>query len=282
MRTTSRPLLVRLAVILIVWYLALAYLPQAVGTCLDGACSFTVGEIFTSFSIPLAIIALPVLLEMYLYKKDMSQALSDIGLTRFSWTGIGISAISLLPLLLFFPLFALLTSTPLTLQPSWQWLILNVLLVNGLAEEIMMRGFVFRHLREGRPFWRAATLSTVYFAAYHLVLIFTAGPLIGTIAVVTAIPAGFLTAYVYERGNNTIWGPAVLHTLYNGPAFVFALPTDVQPISGSLYLLVGIAVSTLVLLFAYQTGFNRGHAGANTYLIQSTGIGEPLAEKRSA
>ena len=64
----------------------------------------------------------------------------------------------------------------------------------------MMRGFVFRHLREGRPFWHAAALSTVYFAAYHIVLIFTAGPLIGIIAVIIAIPAGLLTAYIYERG----------------------------------------------------------------------------------
>ena len=257
MSTTSRQFIIRLAVIVIVWYLALAFLPQIVGTCFDGECSFSIGEIITSFAIPLTVIALPVMLEMVLYRQNLSQALSDIGLTRFSWTGIRITAIYLLPLLFFFPLFTLLTNTPLVTQPNWQWLILNVVFVNGLAEEIMMRGFVFRHLREGRPFWRAAALSTVYFAAYHLVLIFTAGPLIGIIAVVVAIPAGFLTAYVYERGNNTIWGSALFHTLYNGPAFVFAFPSDVQPIASSLYLVVGIVVSTLVLVRAYRAGYER-------------------------
>ena len=254
---TSRQFFIRLAIIVIVWYVALAFLPQIVGTCFDGECGFNIGEIILSFAVPLAIIALPVLLEIRLYRKNLSQALSDIGVTRFSWTGIRIAALYLLPLLFFFPLFSLLTNTPLATRPNWQWLILNVVLVNGLAEEIMMRGFVFRHLREGRPFWRAAALSTLYFAAYHLVLIFTASPLIGIIAVVTSVPAGFLTAYVYERGNNTIWGTALFHTLYNAPALVLVLAPEVQPIASSLYLVVGIVVSSLILVRAYRTGYGR-------------------------
>ena len=133
MATTSRQFFIRLAVIVIVWYVGLAFLPQVLGTCLDGECHFSLGEIFVSFAVPLAIIVLPVLLEMRLYGKNLSQALSNIGVTRFRWTGIRIAAIYLLPLLLFFPLFALLTNTPLATQPNWQWLILNVLLVNGLA-----------------------------------------------------------------------------------------------------------------------------------------------------
>jgi membrane protease YdiL (CAAX protease family) len=256
----SRQFFINLAVIVIVWYVALAFLPQVFGTCLDGACGFSLGEIIVSLAIPIAVITLPVLLEMRLYGKNLSQALSDIGLTRFSWTGIRSAAIYLLPLLFFFPLFSLLTNTPLAIQPNWQWLILNVVLVNGLAEEIMMRGFVFRHLREGRPFWRAAALSTVYFAAYHLVLILIAGPLIGIIAVLVAIPAGLLTAYVYERGNNTIWGSALFHAVYNAPAFVFVFPPEVQPIASSLYLVVGILVSTLVLVRAYRAGYGRAEA----------------------
>lgn len=257
MSTTSRKHFTTLAIVVIVWYLALAYLPQVVGTCFDGACEFSAGEIIVSFAVPLAVIILPVLLEMVLYRKSLSRSLDDIGVTRFSGTGICIAAIYLLPLLLFFPLFALLTNALLTLQPNWQWLVLNVLLVNGLAEEIMMRGFVFRHLREERPFWRAAALSTAYFAAYHLVLIFTAGLLIGVVAVVTAIPAGFLTAYIYERGSNTIWGSALFHTLYNAPAFIFVFPADIQPIASLIYLVVGIGVSTWILIRAYRAGYGR-------------------------
>lgn len=258
--STSRQFFIGLAVIVIVWYLGLSYLPQIAGTCLDGACGFTPGEIIVSIAIPLAFVVLPVVLEMVLYKKRLSKALSDIGLTRFSWTGIRLATVFLLPLLIFFPLLALLTKNPLAAQPNWHWFFLSALLINGLAEETMMRGFVFRHLREGRTFWRAAALSTVYFAGYHLVLILTLGVTFGLIGVIVAIPAGFLTAYIYERGSNTIWGSGLLHAVNNGLIYIFVFPPDIQPIATSLYLLLSIVVSIIMLVWAYQGRYGRGEA----------------------
>ncbi|MBK8020880.1 MAG: CPBP family intramembrane metalloprotease [Chloroflexi bacterium] len=163
---------ISLAIIVIGFYLGLTYIPQIVGTCMDGACGFSAGEIIISFAIPLAFIALPVGLEMALFQKGLSQALSDVGITRFRWRGVGIAFVYVVPLLLFFPVVSVATNAPVSVQPNWGWLIVNVILVNGFAEEIMMRGFIFRHLREGRPFWRAAALSTVFFAVYHIPLIF--------------------------------------------------------------------------------------------------------------
>ena len=277
MSASTRQYFLRLAIIVIVWYVGLAYLPQIIGTCLDGECGFTIGEIAVSIAIPLVFIALPVVLEMLWYLKTLEQALSDIGVTRFSWTGIRIAATFLLPLIVFYPLFALLTNSPLATQPNWQWLLLNVVLVNGLAEELMMRGFVFRHIREGRAFWRAAALATIYFAAYHLVLIFTAGPVLGIIAVIIAIPAGFLQAYIYERGNYTLWGASLGHAVYNAPALILVFPTETQLSASVLYLLVGIAVSTLMLGLAYRAGYGRGPAQANPTEAEPAARSEPLA-----
>lgn len=260
--STSRLLFIRLAIILIVWYLGLLYLPQIVGTCLDGACGFSIGELIMSFAIPLAFFALPVVLEMVLYKKGLSQALSVIGITRFNWRSVHIAAVFLLPLIVFFPLFALLTNSPLAMRLNWQWLGLSALLINGLAEETMMRGFVFRHLREGRPFWRAAALSTVYFAAYHLVLIFTAGVMFGVIGAVIAIPTGFLTAYLYERGNNTIWASALLHAVNNALIYIFIFPTDIQPIATVLYLVVGLVLTIVMVVWVYRGHYERLEARA--------------------
>jgi membrane protease YdiL (CAAX protease family) len=250
--STSQQFFIRLALIVIVWYLGLSYLPQIVGTCFDGACGFGAGEILLSFAVPLAFIVTPLVLEMVLYRKAPAQALSDIGLTRISSTGIRLTALFLLPLVVFYPLYSLLTRTPLVLQPGWLWLMLGILLNNGLAEETMMRGFVFRHLREGRTFWRAAALSTLFFAGYHLPLLLTAGVTIGVFAVVLAIPTGFVTAYIYERGRNTVWSTALLHVVYNGLAVAFVFPPDVQPMATSLYLLVGIAMSIILLVWAYR------------------------------
>src|SRR5262245_25413875 len=103
-----------------------------------------------------------------------------------------------MPLFAFFPVFAAVTRQTLAIQPNWFGLTARAVLNNDINEEIMMRGFVFRHLREDHTLWRAAALSTVYFAAYHIPLIAISGPLIGAIAVVIAVPTGLLTAYVYE------------------------------------------------------------------------------------
>jgi membrane protease YdiL (CAAX protease family) len=254
---TSGRQLVGLAIVVLVWYLGLSYLPQVVGTCLFGSCDYTPREIIATFAIPLAFVAVPVVLEMLLYGKGLPRALSDIGVTRFSWIGIRLALAYVLPLACFFPVYSLVTGTPLALKPSWPWNVCQAVLTNGLAEETMMRGFVFRHLREGRAFWPAAALSTVYFAGYHLPLIVTEGVLVGVIGVLVAIPTGLLTAYIYERGANTIWGSALLHASYNALIFVFAFPAEAQPIVTSLYLVLGILVATAMLVWAYRGRYGR-------------------------
>lgn len=246
-----------LAILVVGFYIGLTYLPQILGTCLDAECGFSVSEIVVSMAVPLVFIALPVLLEMVIYRKGLSQALSDIGVTRFSWTGIRLAIVFLIPLMAFFPILSLLTNSPVTLQTGWEWQLLRVILVNGFAEEILMRGFVFRHLRTGRSFWRAAALATAYFALYHLPLVVAEGVVVGSIAVVIAIPLGFLTAYVYERGHNTIWGPILVHVGINGLVMLLVFTSDVQPLAGTLYLLVGIAASTGMLVYAHRKGYGR-------------------------
>ena len=255
--STSRRLYIVLAVIVAVWYLASTFLPQVSGSCLSGTCNSTAGIVAISLLIPVAMAAIPVVLEVVLYKKGLAQALSDIGITRFSTRALKVVLVYLLPLFAFFPLLALIASRPLALQPRAAWLVTAALLNNGLNEEIMMRGFVFRHLREGRTFWRAAALSTVYFAAYHVPLIVFAGPIVGVIGILIAIPTGLLTAYVYERGENTIWGDALVHAGTNAPAFIFTFAEDFQPIATILFLLVGIVMSIAILIWAYRSRFQR-------------------------
>jgi membrane protease YdiL (CAAX protease family) len=254
---TSGRQYVGLAIVVLVWYLGLSYLPQVIGTCLFGRCDYTAGELVATFAIPLAFAAVPVVLEVLLYRKGLARALSDIGVTRFSWTGIRLALAYLLPLVCYFPLFSLVSNVPLALKPTWPWHVCQAVLTNGLAEETMMRGFVFRHLREGRAFWLAAALSTVYFAGYHLPLIVTEGVLVGVIGVLVAVPTGLLTAYIYERGANTIWGSALLHAGNNALIFVVAFPPEVQPIATSLYLVLGIVVATALLVWAYRGRYGR-------------------------
>lgn len=256
--STSQKLYVQLAALVIIFYFGATYLPQITGTCMDGECGFTIGEIVISIAFPIAFFALPVIAEMLIYKKNLRQALNDMGISRFSWRGIRLAVVYVVPVALFNPLYAWVTGMPLQVKPTWVWFVLSAVLVNGLAEETLMRAYVFRHLREGRTFWRAAAISTLYFAIYHLPLFFSAGVMIGLVGVIVAIPIGFVTAYIYERGDNTIWGPGLLHAVNNALAYIFVFTPETQPIATSLYMGTGIAISTLMLAWAaFRKNYGR-------------------------
>jgi len=92
-------------------------------------------------------------------------------------------------------------------------------------------------------------------------LIVFAGPLIGIIGIIIAVPTGLPTAYVYERGENTIWGDALVHAGTNMPALIFTFAPDVQPIAASVFFLVGIVDASAIVLWAYRNKF-AGLTGA--------------------
>ena len=72
-----------------------------------------------------------------------------------------------------------------------------------------------------------------------------------------AIPIGLLTALLYERGHQSVWGPVLLHTVNNSLAFVVVFPANIQIVASSLYLGLGIVMATLMLGWAYRSGYGR-------------------------
>jgi hypothetical protein len=59
---------------------------------------------------------------------------------------------------------------------------------------------------------------------------------------------------------------------------VFAFAADVQPIASSLYLLVGIGVSTLILVSAYRTGYGRGETRTSENAVEAAKLSKSLAQ----
>jgi membrane protease YdiL (CAAX protease family) len=226
--------------------------------------------------IPLALDSIPIWLEVLVFRQRPSAAMRAIGIVpraappraappraappraappraapRWRCGGFPVALIYVVPLFAFFPVLAAATGRPLSIQDNWLGLTAGAILNNGLNEETMMRGFVFRRLRIERSFWRAAALSTAYFAAYHLPLIATAGLMIGAIRVMIAIPIGLLTAYVYERGEHTIWASALVHAGTNAPAFLFTV-ADLQPVATPVYLLTSVALASAIMAVAFR------------------------------
>ena len=103
-------------------------------------------------------------------------------------------------------------------------ILLGVVLVNGLAEEFIHRAFVFGNLRRERSFVAAAWISAAIFAAQHLYLMISLGAVAGGASVLLALLLAFPLAFIYERGGNSLAGPAILHTSSNAPMMLFVTP----------------------------------------------------------
>lgn len=140
---------------------------------------------------------------------------------------IGLTAAILvsLPMWLFLP-FITQCRGNFTLAENWIVILIGVFLVNGLTEEALHRGFVFRHFRSKFRFWLAAAISSAIFAAQHVYLLFVVGMLPGLSSVLLALLLGFPLAFLFEKGGRSILPPAIAHTSANAPYLVFGDPKD--------------------------------------------------------
>jgi membrane protease YdiL (CAAX protease family) len=149
--------------------------------------------------------------------------------------GRGLAAAGAIALLLVssMPLTLMLTGVSVNWYPGWLWLLPGLLAQAGVAEEILFRGYLFRHLRDRRSFWRAAALAMGPFVLVHLIL-FTSMP--WPVALAAVALAGATTpplAHLFELGGNTIWAPALVH-------FVMQATVKVVTFEGESGLLIPI------------------------------------------
>ena len=152
-----------------------------------------------------------------------------------------------LPMWLFLPLAALATGTPVHIAPNWFALILGVVLVNGLAEEVIHRAFFFGRLREHAGFVAAASLGAALFGAQHLYLVATIG-VAGMASVVLALLLAYPLSRAYEMGDRSIVGPAILHTSSNAAFLVFGDASN----SGLLMLHMLVVLLSIYTVFLFR------------------------------
>jgi membrane protease YdiL (CAAX protease family) len=149
--------------------------------------------------------------EILLFRRSPRQALTWLGLGRPSRWSIVVSAALSLLLLAAYPILARVTGAQFVLATNWPVLALGIFLMNGIAEEMIYRGYLFQHLRQGRTFRRAVLLGIVLHAAAHLPILAIAGVVVGLSAVLVAVLTFLPYAALFERGRNTVWAPALLH-----------------------------------------------------------------------
>ncbi|HEV7508395.1 MAG TPA: CPBP family intramembrane glutamic endopeptidase [Thermoanaerobaculia bacterium] len=122
---------------------------------------------------------------------------------------------------------------PLPRAALFPWLLVLFLIQAGI-EELVVRGYIYRALRER---WRAGTAalaSSVLFSLLH-----AANPDVSAAALVNIVLAGLILAALVER-TGSLWGATVAHGVWN-----FALSCLVSlPVSGfSVFHLLNVSVT---------------------------------------
>lgn len=195
-------------------------------------------------------VTMTIWFERLMFADSLPAAVCAIGLTRGRPSTRVVALLASLPMWVGLPLLAWLNAVPIALRPDWPAVLLGVILLNGITEEVIHRGFIFNHLRRHYPFSTAAGVAAIVFAAQHLYLIVTHGWIAGASSVVLAALLTFPLASVFERGARSIYSPAILHTSSNAPMLVFVAPTG--PLTSVLVPYMGIVLASMYLVFFFR------------------------------
>jgi membrane protease YdiL (CAAX protease family) len=191
-----------------------------------------------------------LLFERQAFKHNAAQGLRAIGYGKPNPRAILVAISIGLIMLAFFPIFSLVTGAQITLKADWLWILVGAIALNGIGEETLFRGYVFGGLRReaGLSFRQAGFISMGIFAAVHL-LLFVGNPFfVGLLGTLVAVSAAFPMAYLFERGNNTIWAPVVLHVATHMIRLVdISQPQYLTAVA--IWLLLQIGMVFLVFLF---------------------------------
>lgn len=162
------------------------------------------------------IVALALVSERLLTRAPLRSCFFALGLGAPARSAL-LAAVALsAALLASLPLLATMSGVEPALRGGAGWLALGMFLQGGVAEEVLFRGFMYRHLRQGRTFWRAATLSALPFAAAHVPLLWTLDIPVAVLALAMAIALSFPFAWLFDRANGSIWPGAILHAVVQG------------------------------------------------------------------
>jgi membrane protease YdiL (CAAX protease family) len=176
-----------------------------------------------------------------------SRAVATLGLGRPQGRSLMVCSGLCIALLLVVPLFARATGSTAAFRPGWPWLLPGLFAQAGVAEEVLFRGYLFGHLRRGRSFWRAASLSMLPFVAVHTILFLTMAWPVALAALVLSVVTSFPMAHLFELGARTIWAPALLHFTVQGTIKVL----DITGGTSSLFPLVCMVAAGLIPLLAF-------------------------------
>lgn len=197
-----------------------------------------------------AVVTVVILAEVFLLKNSLKQIVTFLGLGKPSLSSV-ISALIITGLLfLCYPLISSITGYTFVIPGNWLWLAIGVFVLHGIAEEVLYRAYLFGNLRKGRSFAKAAWLAVGFFTVAHIPIIINQGVFVGGAAVVLAVVSSFPFAWLYEKGYNTIWAPAIVHFAVDTVIPILALgePSPASQQAVILWMAAGMVIPYLAFL----------------------------------
>lgn len=180
----------------------------------------------------------------------------------FKWpTEPGLRAALLigLTMLLFFPALSLATGERFGLQENWPWIALGVFAQAGLAQEVVFRGYLFRHLRRHFAFRRAALFVMVPFALGRAFMFGTADTATILAGIVVAAATALPLAHLYERSDNSIWPPALVSAVSASALHVVIIPAHLSLVAVVGWAILSAAVPYLAFAVLDRNVVERAH-----------------------
>ncbi|MEM6960045.1 MAG: CPBP family intramembrane glutamic endopeptidase [Myxococcota bacterium] len=198
-----------------------------------------------------AVVAAAASLPMARLASGRPIAASDLGLQFASGRAMAIGLLGGIPLIVAYAIIFAGLGVSAEPRPWVGVWIVKFVVAQGIAEEIIFRGFVFKCLRRGRSFLRASTLSAVIFSLVHLSNLMnglTAEVIIGAlISTVFAFVLTYPACLLFERSgvSGSVLPFALTHVLIDSINFF----VHVGGPGPAMLIYLGATLVTALLIF---------------------------------
>lgn len=168
----------------------------------------------TSATLKIVIWVIPVILLVKIMEKG--KPFSYLQLRHNFRKGLQWTGWVSLALLFYFVINLTVIKNDINLQIGFNnWL--NTILLVGITEEIVFRGFLLRKLMDSLRFSMANTITALLFVTIHFPIWFYKGlfefPYILS-SIVTLFVLGIIFGIIYKK-SNSLWSVIIIHSLYN-------------------------------------------------------------------
>ena len=152
-----------------------------------------------------------LLSEKILTGNSFSRIIFHLGIKKTGFKKLFPSVLICSILMLTYPAAGFILGVQVKAADDWGLNLAGLFLTGGLSEELLFRGFLFRHLRENMNFKKAVLFSMFVFMMAHLFMFTYMDPVVSVFSTALSVFSSIPFAYLFEQSGNSVWSPVLLH-----------------------------------------------------------------------